>query len=65
MHTAFYRCLILSPSRGLYSFRAQDKAERLSPVGPGISRGVTDLYPSRGYTPRNTRDRSIARSLQS
>ena len=51
MHTAFYICLVLSASRGLYSFRAQDKAERLSPVDPGISRGVTDLYPSRGYHP--------------
>ena len=65
MHTAFYSCLVLSPSRGLYSFRAQDKTERLTPVDPGISRGVTDLYSSRGYTPRNTRDRSITRSLQS
>ena len=35
---------------GLYSFRAQNKAVCLSPVDPGISRGVTDLYPSRGYT---------------
>ena len=52
------------PQCGLYSFRAQDKAERLSPVDPGIIRGVTYLYPSRGYTPRNTRDRSITRSLQ-
>ena len=50
---------------GLYSFRAQDKAGRLSPVDPGISRGVTYLYPSRGHTPRNTRDRGITRSLQS
>ena len=40
------------PQCGLYSFRAQDKVERLRPVDPGIiSRGVTDLYPSRGYTP--------------
>ena len=39
------------PQRGLYSFRAQNKVERLSPVDPGIiSRGVTDLHPSRGYT---------------
>ena len=38
------------PQCGLYSFRAQNKVERLGPVGPGISRGVTDLYPSRGYT---------------
>ena len=40
---------ICPPQCGLYSFRAQNKAERLSPVDPGISRGVTDLYPSRGY----------------
>ena len=47
------------------SFRAQNKAERLCPVGPGICRGVTDLYPPRGCTHRrNTRDRSITRSLQ-
>ena len=52
-------------STDISSSRAQDKAERLSPVDPGISRGVTDLYPSRGYTPRNARDRSITRSLQS
>ena len=35
------------------------------PVDPGISRGVTDLYPSRGYTRRKTRDRSITRSSRS
>ena len=52
-------------STDILSFRAQDKAERLSPVDPGLSRGVTDLYPSRGYTPRNVRDRSITRSSQS
>ena len=39
-----------SPQCGLYSFRAQNKVERRSPVDPGISRGVTDMYPSRGYT---------------
>ena len=55
----------MSPSRGLSSFRTQDKAGLLSPVDPGISRGVTDLYPSLWDTPRNTRDRSITRSLQS
>ena len=38
------------PQCELYSFRAQNKVERLSPVDPGISRGVPDLYPSRGYT---------------
>ena len=32
--------------RVIYSFRAQNKDERLSSVYPGISRGVTDLYPS-------------------
>ena len=67
MHTEFYGCLVLFPKNGLDSVREQNKAERVtsSPVDPGISRGVTDLYPSRGYTPRNTRDRSIPRSLQS
>ena len=41
---------------GLYSsFRAQNKVESLSPVDPGIGRGVTDLYPSRGYTHPVTR----------
>ena len=31
---------------GLYSMRAQNKAERPSPpVDPGTSRGVTDVYP--------------------
>ena len=29
------------------------------------SRRVTDFYPSRGYTQRNTRDRGITLSLQS
>ena len=38
------------PQYGLYSFRAHNKAERLSPLDPGISGGVTDLHPSRGYT---------------
>ena len=36
------------PKCGLYIFRAQNKVERLSPVGPSISTGVTDLCPSRG-----------------
>ena len=40
----------MSPQWWLYSFRAQNEVERLSPVDPGISRGVTYLYPSRGYT---------------
>ena len=43
------------PQCELYSFRAQNKAERLSPVDPGISRGATDLYPSRGHTHLVTR----------
>ena len=38
------------PRCGLYTFRAQNKAERLSVLDPGISRGVVNLYPSRGYT---------------
>ena len=38
MHTELCRCLVLSPSCGLYSFRAQNKTERLSPVDLGISR---------------------------
>ena len=40
---------------GLYSFRAQNKVERLSSVDPGMSRGVTDLCLSRGYTHPVTR----------
>ena len=43
------------PQFGLYSFRGQNKVERLSPVDPGISKGITDLYPSRGYTHSVTR----------
>ena len=66
MHTEFYMSGFVPLTRGrLNSFRAQDEAEDLSLVDPGISRGVADLYPSRGYTPRKTRDRSIKRSLQS
>ena len=42
---------VCPPQRGLYSFHAQNKVERLSPLDPAISRGVTDLYPSRRYTP--------------
>ena len=38
-----YICLVLYPRFGLYSFRAQNNVERLSPVDPGISRRVTDL----------------------
>ena len=56
MHAEFCRCLVLSPQCGLYSFRAQNKVERLSPVDPAISSGVADLYPSRGFThPENAR----------
>ena len=43
------------PQCGLYSFRAQNKVERLGHVDPGITKGVTDLYPSRGYTRPVTR----------
>ena len=43
------------PQCGLYCFCAQKEAERLSPVDHGISRGLTDLYPSRGYTHPVTR----------
>ena len=32
-------------------FRAQNKADVVGPVDHGISRGVTDLHPSRGYAP--------------
>ena len=50
---------------GLYSFRAQNKAGRLCPVDPGISRRVTDLYPPRGYTHPVTRAIEVSHSLQS
>ena len=43
------------PQCGLCSLFAQNKAERLSVVDPGISRGVADLYPPRGYTHPVTR----------
>ena len=56
------------PQCGLFSSRTQNKVERLSSVDPGyISRGITDLSAvsfTKVYTPRNTRDRSITRSLQ-
>ena len=35
--------------------RAQNKAGRPGPLGRNISRAVTDLYPSRGYTHPVTR----------
>ena len=38
------------PKRRLYCLRAQNKVKRVSSVGPGISRGITGLYPSRGYS---------------
>ena len=52
---------------GFYSFREQNKVERVSPVDPDISSGVTDLYPSRGYTHPVTRaiEVSHTRSLPS
>ena len=50
------------PQCGLYSFRVQNKAERLRPVDPGTSRGVTDLYPSRGYTHPVTRAIEVSRA---
>ena len=63
-HPEFHSCLFSSPQFGLYSFRAHTDAERLSSADPGISRGLTDLYPSRGYTHHDTRDRSTTRTLQ-
>lgn len=52
--------LFFPPQCGLYSsFRAHNKAARLSPVDPGISRGGIDLYSSRGYAHPVTRDRGI------
>ena len=55
----FMHCILNSkdvwfcpPQCGLYSVRAQNKPECLSPpVDPDISKAVTDLYPSRGSTP--------------
>ena len=48
------------PYCGLYScFRAQNKIERLSPLEPGISSGVTE------YTYRNTRHRRIKTEFSS
>ena len=53
----------LSPSmRVIHSFRAQNKVERVSPLDPGISRGVTDLYPSPGYTHPVTRAIEVSHS---
>ena len=55
------RCLFLSPPmRVIPSFCAQNKAEGLSPVDPDISRGVTDLYLSRGYTHPITREIEVS-----
>ena len=50
------------PQCGLYSFRALNKAERRNPLDPAISRGVTDLYPSRGYTHPVTRAIEVSHS---
>ena len=47
--------VVLSPSMRAIIFRAQNKVERLSPVDPGISRGVIDLHPLPGYTHPVTR----------
>ena len=47
--------------RGLYSFRAQNKAGRLSPVDPGIGRRVTDLNPTRGCSHAVTRATEVAK----
>ena len=55
MHTEFHTCLLCPPQCGLYSFRAYNETERLSPVDLGISRGVTDLHRSRGYAHPVTR----------
>ena len=44
------------PQCGLFSFRTQNKVERLSSVDPGyISRGITDLYRPRRYAHPVTR----------
>ena len=48
-------CLCCPPHCWLYNFRVQSEAECLRPVDPGLRRGVTDLYPSRGYTNPVTR----------
>ena len=61
MHNALNRCLVLSPSRGLYSFRAQDKAGRFSPVDPGISRGVADLNLREGTHARSKYHTQLAK----
>ena len=56
--------ICVSPSRcGFCSFRAQNEAQHLSPVDCTInSRGLTDLYPSRGYTNPVTRAIEIPRA---
>ena len=53
------------PQGGLYCSRGQDTKERPSSIDPGINRGVTDLYLSRGYKPRKARVGSIKLRLQS
>ena len=48
-------CDFVPLNAGYTVSRAQDTTARLIPVEPGIGRGVTDLYPSRGYTHPVTR----------
>ena len=56
MNTEFHRCLVLSSSMRVIQFPcAEQGCEGFCPVDPGISRAVTDLRPSRGYTPPGTR----------
>ena len=59
MHTELCRCLVLSPSCGLYSFRTQNQAERLCPVDHGISReGSPTCIPHEGaHTPQHARSK--------
>ena len=45
----------MPPSMRVIQVRAQNKAERLSRVDRDLSTGVTDPYPSRGYTHPVTR----------
>ena len=49
----FFFCLIDGASQaeetGQYALERDIYAERLGPVDPGISRGIADLYPLRGY----------------
>ena len=59
---------IVSPNAGYTVSVRRTNIERLGPVDPGISTGVTDLYPSRGHTHRvhaRSKVSLITRSLQS